>query len=314
MRCRYAPSPTGFLHLGNARTALLAYLQAKSLGAAFVLRVEDLDSQRSKAQYVTANLRELRWLGLVWDEGPDVQGPYAPYCQSARHHLYREALGRLEKQERTFACYLSRKDLQGVASAPHGQPAVYGELERKLNRERGKHPSKAPSQRFKVQAQTIVFEDIVMGPQRFSATGGVGDFILKRADGAWAYQFAVVVDDIAMEVSHVLRAADLLASSAAQLLLYEALGSKSPTFAHVPLLLDENGTRLAKRQGSLTLTSLRDAGVRAERVVGLLAYSLGMLPELTAVSVQELVGGFDLRGLPKDDFRLELQHLEWLQG
>lgn len=317
MRSRYAPSPTGFLHLGNARTALAAYWHARAHGGHFVLRSEDLDRQRSRPEFTRANLAELRWLGLEWDEGPDVGGPFEPYAQSERFGLYEEALGTLEAQGDLFACFLSRKDLQGVASAPHGAPPLYGDTQRKLNealKAQKRAEGKVPSLRFRVStqnAQTVAFTDLLAGQQRFDA---VGDFVVRRADGQWAYQLAVVVDDIAMNITHVLRGDDLLPSTGAQLLLYNAFGAAPPEFLHLPLLLDSSGARMAKRKGSLTLTALREAGVKPKRVVGLLAYSLGLLKEPAELSAQDLIGTFSLSQLRRKAFRLGDQELEWLYG
>ena len=310
-RGRYAPSPTGFLHLGNARTALVAYWHTKAQNGTFVMRVEDLDSARSKPELVAANLEELRWLGLSWDEGPDVGGPYPPYVQSQRHHLYQAALDKLTVQDQVFKCYLSRKDLREVASAPHGQMPFYGEAERALN-ERVKDQkildSKLPSLRFRVDEPTLSFVDELQGEQ----TVKLGDFVVKRADGEWAYQLAVVVDDSAMNITEVVRGDDLLQSTAAQLLLYEALGKPPPTFLHVPLLMDETGERMAKRKGSLTLTVLKEQGVKPERVVGLLAHTLELTPEPSELSVQEGLELYRQTSLSPFLFSLSPELLEWL--
>lgn len=315
MRGRYAPSPTGSLHLGNARTALVALWHARAQGGAFVLRVEDLDTGRSREAYVQTNLDELRWLGLEWDEGPDVGGPHAPYRQSERFELYERALKRLEAAGHLFACYLSRKDLQGVASAPHGAAPVYGPAQRALNERlsaQKRAAGKAPSLRFHAPCETLSFTDLLAGRITLNVQEEVGDVVVRRADGEWAYQLAVVVDDIAMGMTHVVRGDDLLPSTGAQLLLYRALGAAPPTFMHVPLLLEADGARMAKRKGSLTLSALKAAGIRPERVVGLLAYSLGLLAEPAEVTVQELTGGFDVKALNREAFRLQPAGLEWL--
>lgn len=317
MRGRYAPSPTGQLHLGNARTALLAYWHTREQGGTFVMRVEDLDAQRSRPEFVQANLGELRWLGLGWDEGPDVSGPYGPYLQSERFGLYERALETLAAAGYLFECYLSRKDLQGVASAPHGAGAIYGAAQRRLNERVGarrQHEGRSPSLRFQVVPQTLHLCDEVLGNVTLNPAEATGDFVVRRADGAWAYQLAVVVDDIAMNMTHVLRGDDLLASTGAQLLLYRALGAEPPAFAHVPLLLDTDGTRLAKRKGSLTLSALRKAGVRPERVVGLLAFTLGLVEEPLEALASDFTGTFDFGSVHKEAFRLDETQLAWLYG
>lgn len=315
MRSRYAPSPTGPLHLGNARTALLAFWHARAQGGTFVLRVEDLDTQRSRPEFVEANLAELRWLGLTWDEGPDVGGAFGPYRQSERSGLYEESLRRLERHNHLFPCYLSRKDLQDVASAPHGVGPAYGGTQRRLSAqltEQRQGAGKIPSLRFRVEPQTLTFHDAVYGEMTTDPAQTTGDFVVRRSDGEWAYQLAVVADDMAMRITHVLRGDDLLPSTGPQLLLYRALGATPPTFAHVPLLLDVDGERMAKRKGSLTVTALREAGVRPERVVGLLAYTLQLQPELAEADLQDFVPGFALGALGREAFRLEPGHLEWL--
>lgn len=311
MRGRYAPSPTGYLHLGNARTALVAYWQTRSQNGTFVMRVEDLDSARSRAEVVKANLDELRWLGLTWDEGPDVGGKFAPYVQSERHEFYQAALKQLETQNKLFECYLSRKDLREIASAPHGEMPIYGNLERALNervRETKRLEGKTPSLRFRTDNSSVSFSDLLQGEQTFQT----GDFVVKRADGEWAYQLAVVVDDIAMNITEVVRGADLLESTAAQSLLYKALNAEPPTFLHVPLLLDENGERMAKRKGSLTLTALQKQRVRPERVVGLLAHTLELVSKPSEMTAEEGLEVYTLGNLSREPSSLTPALLSWL--
>jgi glutamyl-tRNA synthetase len=312
-RGRYAPSPTGFLHLGNARTALAAWLHTRSQGGEFILRVEDLDSQRSKPEFIKANIDELRWLGLEWDEGPDVGGQYAPYVQSQRREVYQRMLETLKSNGHLFECYLSRKDLQEIASAPHDKPNAYGLLERQHNEKlKAEKFDKAPSLRFRVPDKDVIFRDLVAGQQTFNTFREVGDFIVKRADGEWAYQLAVVADDITMNITEVIRGNDLLISTAAQLLLYEALGATPPTFLHVPLLADEIGQRMSKRKGSLTLSSLKDQGVNPEQLVGLLAFSLGLLEELREVKPRDLLSVYSLEKYNTAILQLRPEHFDWL--
>ena len=319
-RGRYAPSPTGYLHLGNARTALAAWLHTRAQGGTFILRIEDLDSQRCKPEFIKANLEELRWLGIDWDEGPDIGGNYGPYIQSQRHHLYQAALEHLQNNHYLFECYLSRKDLQDIASAPHESAphekvSAYGKKERKLNAQmkaQKQQEGKTSSLRFGVPDRVIALEDAVYGKRLFSALHEVGDFVVKRADGEWAYQLAVVVDDIAMKISEVVRGEDLLQSSAAQLLLYEALGATPPNFAHVPLLADETGLRMSKRKGSLTLSALKGKGAKPERLVGLLAFSLGFLDKPSKVTPRDLVSHYSIKAYDAAILQLKPNHLEWL--
>lgn len=314
-RGRFAPSPTGGLHLGNARTALFAWMRARTAGSSFVMRVEDLDRERSREQWVGGNLDELRWLGLDWDEGPDIGGPHAPYRQSQREALYLAALERLETTGAVFECYLSRRELREVASAPHGEAPVYGPPERALNervRERKKAQGKKPALRLRARPGELLFDDLLAGPQRFDPEAEVGDVVLHRADGAWAYQFAVVVDDARMGIEEVVRGGDLLASTAAQLMVYRALDLRPPAFMHVPLLRGEGGERLSKRSGALTLTELRLAGVPARRVLGLLAYSAGLLETRRATGAQELLSAGMPGTLLPHDYRLTSADVAWL--
>jgi len=277
-RGRFAPSPTGGLHLGNARTALLAWLHARAAGGSFVMRVEDLDFGRVRPGIMEAQLDELRWLGLDWDEGPDVGGPHAPYVQSERTERYEEALRRLAAEGHLFACTCSRREILAAASAPHAGeegPAYPGTCRARAV------PAGAPSLtrwavadaalRFRVPDEEVCFHDGVRGRACFRPAHDTGDFVVRRKDGVAAYQLAVVVDDAAMGITDVVRGGDLLGSTARQLLLFRALGLPEPRFAHVPLLLGADGERLAKRHGAVSLGELRGAGVSPEAVVGWLA-------------------------------------------
>lgn len=281
------------------------------------MRVEDLDGPRTRPEAVFGNLAELRWLGLDWDEGPDVGGPHAPYRQSERHHRYQEALDELAAAGHLFECYLSRKDLASAASAPHESTAgegAYGAAERELNRQVAAAKiaaGKPASLRFAVPDEIVSFDDGLLGAQRIAAAS-VGDFVVRRADGQWAYQLAVVIDDAAMGITEVVRGADLLRATVAQLLLYRALGLTPPAFAHLPLLVGSDGERLAKRRGSLTLHELQGAGVRPERVVGLLAFGLGLLERLGEASAAELSSAFTPTRVAREPSVLDEGALRWL--
>lgn len=297
IRGRYAPSPTGDLHLGNLRTALLAWLLARVAGGRFVLRVEDLDRPRVRPGVTERMLRDLRWLGLDWDEGPDVGGPYAPYIQSERQGIYEAYLQRLQVAGLVYPCYCSRADIARAASAPHGEedegPRYPGTCRNLTDSERRQReasaPHRRPSLRFRVDDERIVvFEDALLGRQEQHVQRAVGDFIVRRADGIFAYQFAVVVDDALMRITQVVRGADLLSSTARQILLYEALGFPVPSFAHVPLVMDTGGKRLSKRQQSEGLEPLRAAGITSQEVVGQLAASCGLVSVGTSMSAQAL--------------------------
>ena len=315
-RGRFAPSPTGRLHLGNARTALLAWLDARAGGGAFVMRVEDLDRARVLAGAEAQQLDDLRWLGLDWDEGPDAGGPFAPYRQSERVGLYDAAVDRLLAAGRAFLCACSRADVARAATAPHDgendEPRYPGTC-------RGRDPSevraraaaqgRAPAVRFAGRDQRVAFADELRGPTE----GPVDDFVLRRADGTAAYQLAVVVDDAAMQIARVVRGDDLLQSTPRQIALGRALGLPIPAFAHVPLVLTAGGERLAKRTRPASLKSLRDAGVRPDTLVGALAASAG-LSDGAPAAAGELVSGFRLARIRPEPATVDLDQVTKTAG
>ena len=260
-RGRLAPSPTGFLHRGHASTFLRAQERAREHGGTLILRVEDLDRERCKREYDVALLEDLRWAGLSWNEGPDCGGPFGPYRQSERLDFYLGGWRKLAAAGLVYACGCSRRDLENAARAPHAcdrEPIYPGAC-------RPTFPSvplaKAPdgvNWRFRTEAgQTVEFVDSCAGRQRFVAGSDFGDFVVWRKDGVPAYPLAVVVDDAAMQVSEVVRGEDLLTSTAQQLLLYRALNLAAPAFCHVPLIMDANGERLAKRSGAHSIRAAR---------------------------------------------------------
>jgi glutamyl-tRNA synthetase len=300
-RGRYAPSPTGDLHLGNLRTALLAWLYARCAGGQFLLRVEDLDRPRVRPGASERMLNDLRWLCLDWDEGPDVGGPYAPYTQSERLALYAHYLQCLRDADMVYPCYCSRAEVARVASAPQqGEdgPHYPGTCRYLTQAQRRQHEAnkRRPSLRFRVNDERVVaFTDLLVGYSEQHVQQVVGDFVVCRSDGIFAYQFAVVVDDALMHINQVVRGADLLNSTARQILLYEALGFPVPNFVHVPLLLDAAGNRLAKRTQSSGLEPLRAAGATPAQVVGQLAASCGLAAEGEVISATGLVQQFKER-------------------
>ena len=307
-RGRYAPSPTGLIHLGNARTALAAWLSIRSRGGTFLWRLEDLDPPRVVPGMAALQMEDLAWLGLDWDEGPDLGGPCAPYEQSRRSALYEDALDRLATAGRLFPCRRSRKDLASIASAPHGldggapYPASFrpasldpGWLEALRRMER---PDAAL--RFRVDDRPVLWHDRVFGAREERVDRTVGDFVLKRRDGLYAYQLAVVVDDLAMGIDEVVRGADLLDSTARQIQLYEALGGTPPDWAHVPVVVNAAGEKLSKRDGGRTLRALRDSGVHPEAVVGELAASLGLVDRPDPCRPGDLVRDFTWEKVKKE--------------
>ncbi|MBN9691468.1 MAG: tRNA glutamyl-Q(34) synthetase GluQRS [Verrucomicrobia bacterium] len=261
-RGRLAPSPTGYLHLGHARTFWTASQRARQAGGTLILRNEDLDRDRARPEFVAAFLEDLRWLGLEWTEGPDVGGPFGPYSQSERLSSYREILERLRAGGWLFPCQCSRKDIQNAVRAPHAadDEPIYPGTCRPRTGIQIEHQSRV-NWRFRVPDGAVIeFVDGHFGPQRFVAGRDFGDFVVWRHDDLPSYQLACVADDAAMRITEVVRGADLLVSTARQLLLYQALGWPPPRFYHAPLLADEHGVRLAKRHAALSLRALRNAG------------------------------------------------------
>ncbi len=275
-RGRIAPSPTGLLHLGHAATFWTAYQRSVAASGALVLRMEDLDPQRSKAIFAEAAIEDLSWLGICWQEGPDVGGPYAPYVQSARHASYLKALRKLIDSGFVYPCRCTRKDLAQLAQAPHDDEPLYPGTCRP---DSGGVPSKLDDSaltvvnwRFRVpDGVAIEFYDGHFGPQQFIAGKDFGDFLVWRKDGVPAYQLAVAVDDAAMAMTEVVRGADLLKSTARQILICRPLGLPEPAWYHCPLITDEHGQRLAKRHDALDLRALRALGVKPEDLLRMAA-------------------------------------------
>jgi glutamyl/glutaminyl-tRNA synthetase len=280
-RGRLAPSPTGLLHLGHARTFWIAAQRAARHGGQLVFRNEDLDSQRCRPEFVQAMLEDLRWLGIKWVEGPDRGGPAGPYQQSERRGYYLEAWEKLRDLGMIYPCTCSRKDVTQAAGAPNDlddEPVYPGKCRRRPcgNSRPGCPPTAEPSGapapagvnwRFQVpDGEEISFTDSHLGEQRMVAGRDFGDFIVWRRDDVPAYQLAVVVDDAAMGITEVVRGADLLKSTARQILLFRALGLAVPGYHHCDLVRDENGVRLAKRHDSLSIRKLRELGWTAEQV------------------------------------------------
>jgi glutamyl/glutaminyl-tRNA synthetase len=273
-RGRLAPSPTGLLHLGHARTFWTAYERTRDADGVLILRDEDLDTQRARAGYAVAMVEDLRWLGIEWQEGPDVGGAFGPYRQSERYGLYRAAWERLRAGGWIYACTCSRRELAAAVSAPHeegdeddDEPMYPGRCRPAAGVVAQAREPAGVNWRFRIpDNETIEFEDSGMGPHRYVAGRDFGDFVVWRRDDVPAYQLACVVDDAAMQITEVVRGADLLKSTARQILLYRALGLTLPAWHHCPLLRDANGQRLAKRTDALSLRMLRDRGLTAAEV------------------------------------------------
>ena len=292
---RLAPSPTGALHLGNARTFMVAWLKARAAGGRVVLRIEDLDHPRDKPGAVAQAVEDLRWLGFDWDE---------EYVQSERRGFYREAIGRLVASGLAYPCVCSRRDVEAAQSAPHD-----GEQLRYPGTCRGRFATweeavrvkgAMPCWRFRTPAGTAVeFEDAFAGTYRQDVEAALGDFPLARDPDGAGYTLAVVVDDAAMGVTEVVRGDDLLPATPAQILVQRALGLPTPEYCHVPLVVGSDGRRLAKRHGDTRIASFRCAGERPEAIVGRLAATCGWAEPGEEIGLAELVSRFDMATIPR---------------
>lgn len=292
MRTRFAPSPTGELHLGGALVALASWLLARAAGGTFVVRIEDLDPPRVVPGAAEAILDDLAWLGLEWDEGPRRPGECAPYTQSARAPLYRAAVDLLASRGLVYPCDCSRQDVARAASAPHaGEERAYPGTCRNLDPKRALR--RPPALRFRAPAADFGWNDLVRGPC-LARADVAGDFVLVRADGLFAYQLAAAVDDAAMGLTHVVRGDDLLSSTPRQLALLSALGmpaARAPRYGHLPIVRGPDGERLTKRTPSSTVRGLRDGGATPAGIAGLLGRALGLVATSAPVTLEALAAG-----------------------
>lgn len=304
MRVRFAPSPTGDLHVGNARTALFNWLCARHAGGRFIVRIEDTDRERSRPEHERQLLADLRWLGLGWDEGIEEAGEDGPYRQSERLPRYQEAADRLRETGTAYRCFCPPALLEEERTRERdaGRASLYSGRCRSLSRDASDARARAGEEaaiRFDVRAaagtaDAVTFDDLVHGEVRFP-TDQIGDFVLLRRDGGPAYNFAVVVDDEAMRITHVIRGDDHLSNTPRQILLAKALGAAAPRFAHLPLLVAPGGAPLSKREGAVSVRALHEAGYPPEAVLNHLAL-LGWSPPsgVEVLTREELVAAFDL--------------------
>lgn len=315
-RVRFAPSPTGYLHIGGARTALFNWLWARHTGGAFVLRIEDTDRERSTQQAVEAILEGMRWLGLDWDEGPGVGGPHGPYFQTERLDVYRAHAERLIREGKAYACYCTREELEALrqrAEAEKRQFRYPGTC-----REKPYDPTKRHVIRFCVpETGATTYTDLVKGPIT-TPHDTLQDEVILRTDGVPLYNFGAVVDDITMEINLVARGDDHVNNTARQILMYEALGYPVPTFAHLPMILGADKTRLSKRHGATSVTAYRDMGYVPEAVVNYLVRLGWSHGDQEIFSIEELVRYFDFKdvgataGVFNPEKMLWVNH-EWLR-
>ena len=299
VRGRFAPSPSGRMHLGNIWSGLLAWLSARSAGGEMVLRLEDLDPDRCTRAWCDQVMRDLEWLGLTWDN--------EPVYQSERTEVYAQAFHTLEEQGLIYPCYCTRAE-RLAASAPHrsdGQTIYDGRCSRLTEGEREVlSQTRRPAWRVKVGEKSITFCDLLQGEYKEDLKTDCGDFIVRRSDGVYAYQLAVVVDDAAMGVTQVVRGSDLLSSTPRQIYLQRLLGLKEPEYGHVPLLLSADGRRLAKRDRDQELGELQSR-YTAPELLGRLAHRAGLIPEPAPITAQELIPLFSWEKLPRDDLKME---------
>jgi nondiscriminating glutamyl-tRNA synthetase len=317
MRVRFAPSPTGQLHVGNARTALFNWLLARGSGGTFILRIEDTDVERSTRESDAAIMRDLRWLGLDWDEGPDIGGAHGPYRQSERLHLYQSYAKELLTADAAYHCFCStaQLDIDRQEALAAGRPARYAGTCRRLSPEQAAGRIAAgerPAIRFRVpEERDVVFTDAVRGDVRFQ-TDVIGDPVIVRADGTPAYNFAVVIDDALMEVTHVVRGEDHISNTPRQILMYEALGFTPPIFAHLSLVMGPDHSPLSKRHGATSVAEFRSKGFLPEALVNYLAligWSPGGGDEL--LPIDELARRFSLESVGHSAGVFDEEKLAW---
>lgn len=319
VRGRLAPSPTGYIHLGNAWSFLLCWLAVRSKGGTMVLRMEDIDPDRSRPEYVDGIMRDLDWLGLDWDEGPDIGGPYGPYVQSERYARYEAVVCQLMEAGHIYPCFCTRKELRALASAPHAEDygAAYPglclnltEAEREERRAMGRNEAL----RLHCADDSISFDDQLHGTLCMTWESCGGDFAVRRSDGVFAYQLAVVIDDMDQRITQIVRGDDILHCTPRQVLLYRLLGGTVPSYAHVPLVYDHEGERLAKRHGHFELRMLREAGISPQAITGYLGYRAGLLPEPAPATPQSLCARFNLATLPRHRVDLPADIISYLSS
>ncbi len=319
VRVRFAPSPTGFMHVGNARTALFNYLFARHHGGKFVLRIEDTDVERHNEEAVKVIYEALRWMGLNWDEGPDVGGPYGPYRQSERLDIYREFIDKLKEKGLVYECFCTQEELDRMRKEQleRGEPPRYTGKCRNLTeeeKERLRAEGRKPVLRFKVPEDRVVkFNDLIKGEIEINSRQLGGDFVIVRSNGMPVYNFVVVVDDALMKITHVIRGEDHISNTPKQILLYEALGFEPPQFAHLPMILGPDRSKLSKRHGSTSVREFKEKGYLPEAFVNFLAL-LGWYPKdgKEILSMDELIEKFDIKEVNSAPAVFDTTKLNWM--
>ena len=323
IRVRFAPSPTGYLHIGGSRTALFNWLFARHHQGTFVLRIEDTDIERSSQASEGTIISSLKWLGLDWDEGPDTEGEFGPYRQCERLALYQEYAGKLLEQGKAYYCYCQEEELEErrkQALAEKRTPG-YDERCRNLSREsqeKLKASGREPSIRFLVPDETtaVIVQDELRGQVSFQADT-LTDFVIIRSNGVASYNFAVVIDDALMKITHVIRGEDHLSNTPKQILIYQAFGFDLPRFAHLPLMLGEDGSRLSKRHGATATEAFKEMGYLPEAMVNYLAlrgWSEGDGINREIYTAHDLIDCFSIEGVSKSSAIFDMQKLSWMNG
>jgi nondiscriminating glutamyl-tRNA synthetase len=319
VRVRFAPSPTGLLHIGNARTALFNFLFARRNQGVLVLRIEDTDLERSTEPSVGRIIEDLKWLGISWDEGPDRDGPAGPYRQSQRISIYREFADRLSQEGKSYKCFCSEERLEKLRKEQlsRGKMPRYDGRCRSLSAEEIAKIESSGLQavlRFRVGGGSILFEDLIHGKMNFDSAG-IGDFIIVRSDGMAAYNFACVIDDHLMQISHVIRGEDHLSNTPRQILLYQALAWEPPIFAHHPLILGPDRSPLSKRHGATAVSQYREEGFLPEALENYLVL-LGWTPPSgqETLSLESMIEGFSIQDISKSAPIYNRKKLEWLNS
>jgi nondiscriminating glutamyl-tRNA synthetase len=325
VRLRFAPSPTGHLHIGGARTALFNFLYAKKFGGDFILRIENTDQARNVESATEKFLEGFKWLGLDWDEGPDVGGAYGPYIQMDRLSIYQNYIERLVREGKAYYCYCTKEeeDLERERLKALGKVYHYSGKCRYLDEKTQKQYEKEGRSytiRFRVpDDQDVLFTDLVRGDMKFN-TNDIGDFIIVKSNGVPVYNFAVTVDDALMQITHVIRGEEHLSNTPCQILLYEALGWKTPEFGHLPLILNPNGKKLSKRDESIIqfIEQYKDLGYLPEALVNYLALlgwsPSGELSEEEIFSLDELIQHFSIDRVSKAGAIFDVEKLAWING
>lgn len=319
IRVRFAPSPTGYLHIGNARTALFNYLFAKKMGGTFILRIEDTDKERSKKEFEDEIVNDIRWLGLDWNEGPDKGGMFTPYRQSERQDIYDHMVSQLMAEGKAYRCFCSEDELEKVRLqqiANHEPPRYNGKCRDMVPLVSRSYEvqGKPHTIRFKVEAGVVEVEDLVKGLVSFDC-GKIGDFIIRRSDGTAAFMFANIVDDALMRITHVIRGDDHLSNTPRQILISEALRFIPPQFGHLPLILGADRAPLSKRHGDVSLKSFREKGYLKDAIINYLAHlgiSYGEGKDI--LSMVDLIEGFSLERVSSSPSVFDTERLNWINS